>query len=219
LEVESATLGGVNRTNWPASGVSGADVTNIVGDENSTGTVNNASNLDGVAASAYVTNGGATVNGQAVSNGAAITISEQYGQKAVLVQGTNYAIEAITQTEMPAANYTIVQSASWLTSGSTVSNTIASLDAGRYLLSAHSQFSGAANDARMLLRAVSGGASNNISIGRSDVATAALNFTTPTISCAYTSNAVPWGLALNFYGSVKQTNIAYLTVITIERLP
>jgi hypothetical protein len=75
LEVESATLGGVNRTNWPASGgTSGAEVTNIVGDVNSTGTVYNASNLDGVAAASYVTNGGATINGQAISNGAAITI-------------------------------------------------------------------------------------------------------------------------------------------------
>jgi hypothetical protein len=40
LEVESATLGGVNRTNWPASGgTSGAEVTNIVGDVLSTSTV------------------------------------------------------------------------------------------------------------------------------------------------------------------------------------
>jgi hypothetical protein len=68
LEVESATLGGVNRTNWPAGGgTSGAEATNIVGDVNSTGTVYNASNLGGVAAASYVTGGVFSV-GTAVSN-------------------------------------------------------------------------------------------------------------------------------------------------------
>jgi hypothetical protein len=155
------------------------------------------------------------VNGQAISNGAAITVT----QKVILKPTTNHAAAALTSTYLSTANITTLKSASWASAGSSVSNTIAELSAGQYLVYVNGALlaGGSGVDGRILMQSVIGGTTSLVTFAKIIPATSTISIPTYHVSGAYVSSAVPVGVTCSIYGNVAITNDASLTTFSIER--
>jgi hypothetical protein len=181
----------------------------------SAGTAGNATNLNGLAASSYVTNGGATVNGSAISNGAAITTV----QTVILKPTTNHSAAATTSTYLSQDNITTLKSASWASGGSAVSNTIVELGAGQYLINVHGSLvqGGTTIEGRILMQSVIGGVTSLVAFTRIVPASAVVAIPSYNVAGAYVSSSVPVGITFSMYGSAVITNNAAVTTFSFQR--